>query len=886
MTAEYHQEKNISFRIQRLKCQFAEEEMWNKNEKNSKDNGEVQDGTRIQSLSKQRHNFNISPPTISRDASGSAQIAFGPYRSTTSIPPQFTRQIAAFDNRSQSTEQIGINQGIDYSPHTATYPSRQTAASPYQQNASEEGNRPLYCLYINEKQSSSFTPIQFSRSPQSRLEGDTRSHFEPISPEISRLASASLQPGRDIQSPFEASSIRPMSSLSVETAGSKDSTSTYGSRSRATKELGSGKRRGKRKSGPSPSHIDQEAVDKKSPPPQNLRGDPFRSAKVKTELCRHYNTEKGCPFGNKCNYAHGEHELKFTKLLDLERAGLIDIEVFRTHPCITWLSTGTCPFDQRCIGIHDPRVRKRDGVAWLSHAETVINSVGGGENVDKLYHQRLASVYSCCPLYGYKPPRKWNENSNDTDKAWRSFYEFVCNFGRNNPVPSNKVGTSITPSHSPRTSLNIPHLSEVHVFQIVIKMREQKLGKSFAYLPTHLFCGELCMALQTKVFRLVPTDGTPRAPSKLIEVIDEEDESSSHLSQRSFKQFKVYELAFGPVGDPSVRPVSIWFGINKTDITKCTPQQAKHHKRSRHRLKKKGLENTLLSTKISRSSGQHETVKQSRSTIVPPFNHYQPHDDTTFEFVSDILNHRYQVLLYLTGEFYDKPVEEIEYLLNRENHRLKAVFKSLRMSWVTSSWPFKQLNEEINDNTDIPDINEEYNFRIGQDSFQSEAFHGTNDSGQDIITPATKLLPAFLWKSFITNIQFDANIPSFEIQKNSKTPYDSHIRRLRRLPILRHLSLGQMVDTNRQLPNLRKLRSSYQSVSASIPPLSIEMLFNNWKLIRSQFEKNQPASSRPTSSSAPSPSLGTVNEEVSLQRHEDAEYILNNATNMSTRMSL
>ena len=214
--------------------------MWNKNEKNSKDNGEVQDGTRIQSLSKQRHNFNISPPTISRDASGSAQIAFGPYRSATSIPSQVTRQIAAFDNGSQSAEQININQEIGYSPHTATYPSRQTASSPYQQNASEEGHhRPLYCLYINEKQRSSFTPIQFSRSPQSRLEGDTRSHFEPISPEISRLASASFQPGRDIQSPFEASSIRPMSSLSVETAGSKDSTSTYGSRSRPMKELGS-----------------------------------------------------------------------------------------------------------------------------------------------------------------------------------------------------------------------------------------------------------------------------------------------------------------------------------------------------------------------------------------------------------------------------------------------------------------------------------------------------------------------------------------------------------------------------------------------------------------------------------------------------------------------
>jgi len=86
---------------------------------------------------------------------------------------------------------------------------------------------------------------------------------------------------------------------------------------------------------------DLEASAKSPPVPQNLRGDPFRSAKVKTELCRLFHSEKGCPFGEKCNYAHGEQELKYTKLLDLEMAGLVDIEIFRTHPCFTWVATGS-----------------------------------------------------------------------------------------------------------------------------------------------------------------------------------------------------------------------------------------------------------------------------------------------------------------------------------------------------------------------------------------------------------------------------------------------------------------------------------------------------------------------------------------------------------------
>eukprot|EP01082_Thalassiosira_pseudonana_P005817 g5683.t1 g5683 contig2:1056635-1058879(-) len=76
----------------------------------------------------------------------------------------------------------------------------------------------------------------------------------------------------------------------------------------------------------------------KSPLPQNLRGDPFRSAKVKTELCRYFNSAKGCIFGDKCNYAHGEQELKFNKLMDLEVAGLVDVEVFgRILVLLGWL---------------------------------------------------------------------------------------------------------------------------------------------------------------------------------------------------------------------------------------------------------------------------------------------------------------------------------------------------------------------------------------------------------------------------------------------------------------------------------------------------------------------------------------------------------------------
>ncbi len=78
-----------------------------------------------------------------------------------------------------------------------------------------------------------------------------------------------------------------------------------------------------------------------SPLPQNLKGDPHRQAKVKTELCLHYARGKVCPFGSRCNYAHGEDELKYTKLFELQRAGLVeDVNTYRTHPCASWVATG------------------------------------------------------------------------------------------------------------------------------------------------------------------------------------------------------------------------------------------------------------------------------------------------------------------------------------------------------------------------------------------------------------------------------------------------------------------------------------------------------------------------------------------------------------------
>lgn len=73
----------------------------------------------------------------------------------------------------------------------------------------------------------------------------------------------------------------------------------------------------------------------------NSDDDSVRKSRIKTEMCMHYSNNRPCPFGANCTYAHGEEELQMTKLIDLHNAGLIDVDTYRTKPCLTWVATGS-----------------------------------------------------------------------------------------------------------------------------------------------------------------------------------------------------------------------------------------------------------------------------------------------------------------------------------------------------------------------------------------------------------------------------------------------------------------------------------------------------------------------------------------------------------------
>ena len=65
--------------------------------------------------------------------------------------------------------------------------------------------------------------------------------------------------------------------------------------------------------------------------------------KYKTELCKFYEMDGKCPFGDKCAYAHGKENL---------RTKVTNTTAYRTKKCTQFFEKGYCPYGNRCQFAH------------------------------------------------------------------------------------------------------------------------------------------------------------------------------------------------------------------------------------------------------------------------------------------------------------------------------------------------------------------------------------------------------------------------------------------------------------------------------------------------------------------------------------------------------
>ncbi len=117
----------------------------------------------------------------------------------------------------------------------------------------------------------------------------------------------------------------------------------------------------------------QEQVNKQQ---QNAN---VNSSRYKTELCRPFEENGYCKYGDKCQFAHGAQELR-----SLNRH-----PKYKTELCRTYHTVGFCPYGPRCHFIHNDEERRLSQQKQAQ--QTALSQAGMGANPSQTQVNHLSS---------------------------------------------------------------------------------------------------------------------------------------------------------------------------------------------------------------------------------------------------------------------------------------------------------------------------------------------------------------------------------------------------------------------------------------------------------------------------------------------------------------
>lgn len=334
---------------------------------------------------------------------------------------------------------------------------------------------------------------------------------------------------------------------------------------------------------------------------------------------------------------------------------------------------------------------------------------------------------------------------------------------------------------SPQSAVTKEITAEMHRLAMVLIMRTRQMARQYEYLPSHVFCGQLCMVLQTNYFRL----------DQRHDIVEISRNEAFRITTTGLDSIIIAcEIAFGPVADASVRPVSTYFNIQSDDIVRCTRAQARRHTRSRHRIRvKRNLEKQ-----------SDDAIGQILFSLPPLICHQPAVDDAAFDLITGIQTHRYCSLkYYLSFTPDDRKLQS----LAEEEDRLKISFISQRRFWSTWTWPKRIGSSDIDDSTEVPAVDGTYNFvtygnpGYGEDSlFFGTDHHDEMTKNSDlrlVVSNQATLVTGFVWKSFVFNLQLLSDQKSIDLTKKDQMmpTHDYIVSSIHRIPALRDLSMKQ-----------------------------------------------------------------------------------------------
>ena len=244
---------------------------------------------------------------------------------------------------------------------------------------------------------------------------------------------------------------------------------------------------------------------------------------------------------------------------------------------------------------------------------------------------------------------------------------------------------------------------------------------SFAavFKPTHLFFGEPALLLQTRYFLV---NG-----HEVFSISN--DQGEVYGGSNNAAVICAREIAFGPVGDATVRPTSIWFNVDDKGMIECSTKELRKNAYQ--------LWNDRRSRKFA-DRGVSSLVKGS----IPPFVSHQPADDDAFGLVTAIQAHRRDALRNMVSSM-SLPFIAREELqsLDRRGQGLYESFSSQRRHWMTWQWPLKQRSGKIDETTPVPSLDGAYTV--------SSVDRSTNGHGI-VVSERASLTTGRLWDSFVS----------------------------------------------------------------------------------------------------------------------------------------
>ena len=443
----------------------------------------------------------------------------------------------------------------------------------------------------------------------------------------------------------------------------------------------------------------------------------------------------------------------------MERSGQItNAKTYLSRPCMTWISTGACPYGRRCPAIHDPSITgPLENPSWLPAASAKTNAK---IIVDKFAAHRDSAVHqenfmivqgiweNCRPslrLHGNESTSQSAGGDESDETSWLDTYALICNmdvpaFGSWPLTNTTALKGRNDAASSTKPSSN--KLSDLQKLCIVSLMRGQnssfsgsssgcstggaqaqqlqlhKLHRDFIYAPTHSLHSELCMILQTRYFLLLDVDydnQDPIASSLCKHDIVKEiafDEYKSRTtpwnSNYRFDKSKVMtatEVAFAPKGDCSAN-VSIWFDakpvkLEQSQIKRCRrlKQKNKAQLRNGHRAPHS---NGALLCRTSTADFPSRAVPE-----IEPFVPMLPAEDSdeTDKFMLAIIDHRIDCLINEETAYNDLGDASKKRELDKRMETLQTTYAGMdrfHQKWV---WPKREGSEAVDESTLAPPCN-------------------------------------------------------------------------------------------------------------------------------------------------------------------------------------